>query len=111
MAALREKEIQLVRMQRKLEEQEKEIELKYQQVLNQQLKEREESIQKRIQESMDMRIKEKDKQLEDQRKLIEEMKRKAEELEKVTKLGLESYCSVRSSLNAEVTFECKIERP
>jgi putative redox protein len=33
-----------------------------------------------------------------------------EELEKVTKLGLENYCSVRSSLNAEVTFECKIVR-
>ncbi len=33
-----------------------------------------------------------------------------EELEKVAKLGIESYCSVRSSLNSEVTYECKIER-
>jgi putative redox protein len=34
-----------------------------------------------------------------------------DELEKVTKLGIEGYCSVRSSLNADITFECKIERP
>lgn len=35
---------------------------------------------------------------------------KLEELEKVTKLGLESYCSVGSSLNADITFECKVLR-
>ncbi len=34
-----------------------------------------------------------------------------EELTKATKLGLENYCSVRSSLNAEVTFECHITKP
>lgn len=33
---------------------------------------------------------------------------KVEELEKVTKLGLENYCSVGSSLNANITFECKV---
>ena len=77
--ALKEKEIQLARMQRKMEEQEKEIELKYQQILNQQLRDKEEVIQKRLQESLEMKMKEKDKQLEDQRKLIEEMKRKADQ--------------------------------
>jgi hypothetical protein len=76
---LKEKEIELARMQRKMEEQGKEIELKYEQLLNQQIKEREEAIQKRIQEAMDMRLKEKDKQLDDQKKLIEEMKRKADQ--------------------------------
>ncbi|QSE95985.1 OsmC family protein [Fulvivirga lutea] len=34
-----------------------------------------------------------------------------EELEKVTKLGLENYCSVGNSLKANVTFDCAIERP
>lgn len=34
-----------------------------------------------------------------------------EELEKVTRLGLESYCSVGDSLKADVTFDCRIERP
>ena len=77
--ALKEKEIELVRMQRKMQEQEKEIELKFQLKLNNQLKESEEVIQKRLKEGMDMKLLEKDKQLEDQKKLIEEMKRKADQ--------------------------------
>lgn len=32
-----------------------------------------------------------------------------QELEKVTKLALDSYCSVGSSLNAEITFACEIK--
>ena len=77
--ALKEKEIELVRMQRKMQEQEKEIELKFQLKLNNQLKESEEVIQKRLKEGMEMKLLEKDKQLEDQKKLIEEMKRKADQ--------------------------------
>ena len=34
-----------------------------------------------------------------------------EELYKVTQLGLESYCSVRSSLNANVTFTTEVRKP
>ncbi len=34
-----------------------------------------------------------------------------EELEKVTKLGLESYCSVGNSLKADITFECRVLKP
>lgn len=77
--ALKEKEIELVKMQRKMQEQEKEIELKFQLKLNNQLKESEEAIQKRLKEGMDMKLLEKDKQLDDQKKLIEEMKRKADQ--------------------------------
>lgn len=34
-----------------------------------------------------------------------------EELEKVTKLALEKYCSVGSSLNASITFTTEVEKP
>lgn len=77
--ALKEKEIELVKMQRKMQEQEKELELKFQNQLTLQLKESEVVIQKRLKEGMDMKFLEKDKQLEDQKKLIEEMKRKADQ--------------------------------
>ena len=76
---LKEKEIELARMARKMGEMEKELELRYEQKLNTQLKDSESQIQKRIEEAMNMRLREKDKQLEDQRKLIEEMKRKSEQ--------------------------------
>jgi hypothetical protein len=66
-------------MARKMGEMEKELELRYEQKLNTQLKDSESQIQKRIEEAMNMRLREKDKQLEDQRKLIEEMKRKSEQ--------------------------------
>jgi len=34
-----------------------------------------------------------------------------EELDKVTKLSLEKYCSVAESLKADITFETEIKRP
>ncbi len=76
---LKNKEIELIQLQRKMDDQEKEIELKYQKQLSDQIRTSEEKIQKRMQEGVEMRIREKDKQLEDQRKLIEEMKRKADQ--------------------------------
>lgn len=33
-----------------------------------------------------------------------------EELRKVAQLGLDKYCSVASSLNPEITFDCEIKR-
>ncbi len=33
-----------------------------------------------------------------------------EELQKVTKLGLDKYCSVASSLKPEITYDCEISR-
>lgn len=77
--ALKEKEIELARMTRKMGEMEKELELRYEEKLNDQLRNSELLIQKRVEESMNMKIREKDKQLDDQRKLIEEMKRKSEQ--------------------------------
>lgn len=35
---------------------------------------------------------------------------KAEELEKIAGLGLQSYCSVADSLKANITFDCKVVR-
>lgn len=34
-----------------------------------------------------------------------------EELEKATKLTIDKYCSVAESLKAEISFQCKVERP
>ena len=76
---LRGKEIELVKMQRKIEEVEKEMELRMQQKLLDEQQKIEETISKRIHEQTEMKIREKDKQLEDQKKLIDEMKRKAEQ--------------------------------
>lgn len=36
---------------------------------------------------------------------------KVEELEKVAKLGLDNYCSVGSSLKADITLSCEMVRP
>jgi hypothetical protein len=77
--SLKEKEIELARMTRKMGEMEKDLELKFEEKLNLQLRNSESQIQKRIEESMNMRLREKDKQLDDQKKLIEEMKRKSEQ--------------------------------
>lgn len=76
---MKEKELQLEKMKTRLQEQEKEIELKFEKQMRQQMLEKEEQIQKRLSEQIELKIKEKDKQLEDQKKLIEEMKRKSEQ--------------------------------
>jgi len=76
---LREKEIQIERMKRQMEDQEKEIEVKFEKKLREHLSEKEQSIEKRLHEKMELRMMEKDKQLEDQNKLIEELKRKKDQ--------------------------------
>ena len=93
---LREKEIQLERLKLKMDEQEKEIELKYQRLLKEELNQKEELIKKRTQDEMQMKILEKDKMLEQQKRLIEEMKRKSEQGSmqlqgEVMELAIEDY--------------------
>lgn len=76
---LREKEIELEKLQLQMKEQEKEIELRLQKQMNRELSEKEEQIRKRNSEEMELKMKEKDKLLEQQKKMIEEMRRKAEQ--------------------------------
>lgn len=79
LSELREKELQLEKLKTKMLEQEKEIELKYEKQLREQMAEKENIIRKRLDEEAELKIKEKDKQLADQKKLIEEMRRKSEQ--------------------------------
>lgn len=76
---LQQKEIEIERLKAKMADQEKDIELKYEKQLRSTLHEKEEQIIKRISEQQELKIREKDKQLEDQKKLIEEMKRRSEQ--------------------------------
>ena len=66
-------------MERKMQEQEKEMEIKMQRKLFEEQTKLEESVAKRINEENELRVKEMAKKLEDQHKLIEEMKRKSEQ--------------------------------
>ncbi len=77
--ALREKDIELQRMKRKMDLQQKELEFEFEKKLVDSQKDIEESISKRVYQEMEMKILEKDKQLTDQKKLIGEMQRKAEQ--------------------------------
>lgn len=79
LAELQQKELEIERLKIKMTEQEKDIELKYEKQLRQTLQEKEEHIVKRISEQQELKIREKDKQLEDQKKLIEEMRRRSEQ--------------------------------
>jgi hypothetical protein len=93
---LKDKELQIEKMKTQLQEQEKEIELKFEKQMRQQLYEKEEIIRKRLDEQIELKLKEKDKQLEDQKKLIEEMKRKSEQGSmqlqgEVQELAIEEY--------------------
>ncbi len=76
---LKDKELEMERLKTKLQDQEKDLELKFERDFRQKLQEKEEQISLRVKEQNDLRLKEKDKQLEDQKKLIDEMKRKAEQ--------------------------------
>jgi len=79
LTAMREKEIELEKVKRKLDEQEKDLELKYEKKMRMLLMEKEELLGKRIREEEAMKMAEKDKQLADQNKLIEELKRKKDQ--------------------------------
>ena len=76
---LREKEILIERMKTKMEEQEKVLELQFEKKMRLQLQEREELLSKRITEAQELKTLEMQKQLEDQSKLIEELKRKKDQ--------------------------------
>lgn len=87
---LKESEIELVKVRRQMEEQEKEIELRMQKQMSKEMQNKEEALKRRLQEEIENKQKEKDhqsdlekrellKQLEDQKKLVDEMKRKAEQ--------------------------------
>ena len=86
----RESEIELVKVKRQMEEQEKEIELRMQKRMSKEIQNKEELLKRRLQEELETKQKDKDhqtdlekrellKQLEDQKKLVDEMKRKAEQ--------------------------------
>lgn len=79
LSEMRDKEIELERVKRKLEEQEKEMELRFEKKMRSVLVEKEEILAKRIREEESLKLAEKDKQLADQNKLIEELKRKKDQ--------------------------------
>jgi hypothetical protein len=70
---------EIEQLKRSITEAEEVAKLKAEQVLTERLKEEKEKIHKLVDEQNELKLKEKDKQLEDQKKLIEEMKRKAEQ--------------------------------
>ncbi|MFA5215280.1 DUF2130 domain-containing protein [Sulfuricurvum sp.] len=70
---------EIEQLKRAITEAEEVAKLKAEQVLTERLKEEKEKIHKLVDEQNELKLKEKDKQLEDQKKLIEEMKRKAEQ--------------------------------
>ncbi len=76
---LKEKEIEIEKMKVKMDEMAKDLELQFQKKMGDEIKSKEEVIRKRVSEENELRLKEKDKQLEDQRKLIEEMRRKSQQ--------------------------------
>lgn len=78
-AQAREAQIRLEQTQRKLDEQGRDLQLQYERQLSQQRLELEEAIAKRESEQHQLKLAEKDKQLEDMRKQVNELKRKAEQ--------------------------------
>ena len=76
---LREKEIELHQVKRRMDLQQKELEFEFEKKLVDTQKDIEESISKRVYQEMELKLMEKDKQLADQRKLISEMQRKADQ--------------------------------
>jgi hypothetical protein len=76
---LKQKEIKLLRQERKIKEAQQDLELEVERRISKQTSLLEESISKREQERMAMKEQEYQKQLADQKKLIDEMRRKAEQ--------------------------------
>ncbi|MBD3839015.1 MAG: DUF2130 domain-containing protein [Epsilonproteobacteria bacterium] len=70
---------QIERLKREKEEMESAIMAKAEVALNEQLKIEKAKIKKVVEEQNELKLKEKEKQLDDQKRLIEEMKRKAEQ--------------------------------
>ncbi|MDD3596931.1 DUF2130 domain-containing protein, partial [Sulfuricurvum sp.] len=91
---------EIEQLKRAITEAEEVAKLKAEQVLSERLKEEKEKIHKLVDEQNELKLKEKDKQLEDQKKLIEEMKRKAEQGSmqlqgEVQELAIEEWLSVQ----------------
>ncbi|MDO9055638.1 MAG: DUF2130 domain-containing protein [Sulfuricurvum sp.] len=91
---------EIEQLKRAITEAEEVAKLKAEQVLTERLKEEKEKIHKLVDEQNELKLKEKDKQLEDQKKLIEEMKRKAEQGSmqlqgEVQELAIEEWLSVQ----------------
>ncbi len=76
---LNNSKIEIERLKREKEEMESAVKLKIEQEMSQKLKSEREKIAKAIADENELKFKEKDKQLEDQKRLIEEMKRKADQ--------------------------------
>lgn len=77
MRLLQQAEIENAKLKRELSSQQKDLELKYEQTLNDQLRLHELQIATRESARVEMTLREKDKLLEDQKKLIDELQRKA----------------------------------
>ena len=91
---------EIEQLKRAITEAEEVAKLKAEQVLTERIKEEKEKIHKLVDEQNELKLKEKDKQLEDQKKLIEEMKRKAEQGSmqmqgEVQELAIEEWLSVQ----------------
>lgn len=79
LTALRKKELEVLELQNKLKEQQEQLELNMRKRFLEQQQELEEKIRRNESEKTELRYKEYEKKLEDQKKLIDEMKRKAEQ--------------------------------
>lgn len=75
----REKEMQVLKLEKQLRDQKEEMEFRMQKQLMEKQKEIEEQASRRAQETQELRLKEKEHQIEQMKKLIEEMKRKSEQ--------------------------------
>lgn len=75
----RKRELDFLKKEQEILNREKEMEIQMQKVLNEEKNRLSESIRKQEEERNHMRFKEYEKQLEDQKKLVEEMRRKAEQ--------------------------------
>lgn len=74
-----EKELQLLRRQRELEDKERELEVETERRILNMRSELEQKIRQAESEHTELKLKEKDKQIEDMKRLVEEMKRKSEQ--------------------------------
>ncbi|MDQ1325146.1 MAG: hypothetical protein QG564_270 [Campylobacterota bacterium] len=97
---LNNSKIEIERLKREKEEMESSIKLKIEQEMSEKLKAEREKIVKLIADENELKLKEKDKQLEDQKRLIEEMKRKADQGSmqlqgEVQELAIEEWLAVQ----------------
>ncbi|MGW8168439.1 MAG: DUF2130 domain-containing protein [Sulfurovaceae bacterium] len=97
---LNNSKIEIERLKREKEEMESSIKLKIEQEMGEKLKLEREKIQKATDEQYELRLKEKEKQLEDQKRLTDEMKRKMEQGSmqlqgEVQELAIEEWLSMQ----------------